>query len=87
MTQSTECPKEFSDVNEENTPCPSCGSRIHYKSDNNIKCSYCNVIIDDAIIEDEGITALPCNCSFCHCNLEVVDGGQCPDCRNGVHLG
>lgn len=56
MTSKIECPKEFSDVNEENTPCSNCGSRIHYISKNLICCSYCNAVIDQAnpIFDNEG---------------------------------
>jgi ribosomal protein L37AE/L43A len=56
LTKKLKCPKEFSDVNEENTPCSNCGSRIHYTLfDGFIRCSYCDSVIDDSssMIEPE----------------------------------
>jgi hypothetical protein len=53
-------------------------------------CPSCKLRREDCLCsfeEDEGVTGYPCNCSLCHCKLEVVDGGQCPDCRSGAHQG
>ena len=54
MTSSTydiKCPPEYSEVNEENTPCPKCGSRIHFigilTEGSSINCSWCGEKIDD----------------------------------------
>ena len=51
MTRSTlDCPKEYSDVNEENTPCLRCGSRKHYVTFlGYIRCSWCDTVIDEMI--------------------------------------
>ena len=45
------CPKEYSEVNEENTPCPRCGSRIHYTiGDGLLRCSWCEWAIDEMLV-------------------------------------
>lgn len=49
-TESKEClaPIEYREVNEENTPCSNCGSRVHYLDflTGNIHCSFCGNFID-----------------------------------------
>jgi hypothetical protein len=46
-----DCPKSYSEVNEENTPCLECGSRQHFigigDKDFSIRCSWCGSKIDD----------------------------------------
>ncbi len=41
------CPEDYSNVNPENTPCPRCGSKVHYTNgDNVIRCCWCEEIVD-----------------------------------------
>lgn len=45
------CPDNYSNVNEENTPCSRCGSRVHYTNgDGVLRCCWCEEIIDEVII-------------------------------------